>query len=161
MQTLVPLLPCLSIILSIPMDHPVPSQKSASPLPQSHTKTPQFPSHNDPRVWFLTDGLSPIAISLSRHLLQHGDYVVSGVLPLEYAGERGDDLREFIGELGEQGLESQDDEDDMDVDDESDGEHSGGEDTGEEKEVTGHRQQKRRRSGPWIERFKVVALDGR
>jgi hypothetical protein len=49
-----------------------------------------------PRVWFLTDGLSPIAIALSRTLLRRGDYVVSSILPEEFKGPRGDGLRNFI-----------------------------------------------------------------
>jgi hypothetical protein len=94
--------------------------------------------------------------------LQHGDYVVSGVLPKEYAGVRGDELKEFIGEIAAQGQENQDDAgDEMDVDYESDGEPSGGGDTGEGQEEIRQKSQKRKSWTPWSERFKVVALDGR
>jgi hypothetical protein len=158
---------CIPSPADPPMD---PLQTPTSPLPHSQPKTPQFPPHNGSRVWLLTDGLSPIAISLSRHLLRHGDYVVSGVLPGEFAGQRGNELRALIDELGEQrdaGLQGGDeDADDMDVDDESneDGPSvvtSGGGDTGNTEEGSGWKEQKRKRWRPWHERFKVVALDGR
>jgi NAD(P)-dependent dehydrogenase (short-subunit alcohol dehydrogenase family) len=152
------------------MDPSPSTQTPQSPLPQAHPKTPQFPPHKDPRVWFLTDGLSPIAISLSRHLLRHGDSVVAGILPGEFQGKRGDGLRAFMEADGflEQGQdeavwtgaqEMDDDDDAMDVDgEESDGEESGVP-GGEEENM--RKLQKKKRWRPWNERFKVVALDGR
>ncbi|KAG8625934.1 hypothetical protein KVT40_006335 [Elsinoe batatas] len=44
-------------------------------------RVPKFPAHNAPRVWFLTSASSPIGISLSRHLLAHGDYIIAGLPP--------------------------------------------------------------------------------
>ena len=38
---------------------------------------PQFPSHNEPRTWFLTCADSAIGIALTRQLLEHGDKVVA------------------------------------------------------------------------------------
>ncbi|PSK44722.1 hypothetical protein B9Z65_8931 [Elsinoe australis] len=48
-------------------------------------RVPKFPTHNAPRVWFLTSASTPIGISLSRHLLSHGDYIVAGVSPTDLA----------------------------------------------------------------------------
>jgi hypothetical protein len=59
----------------------------------------------EPRVWFLTDGLSPLALDLSRKLIGNGDYVVLGVLPDELSGTRGDGLRELVAN-GENGMEN-------------------------------------------------------
>lgn len=39
----------------------------------------QFPSHNEPRVWLITAGDSPIGISVARQVLAHGDYVLLGL----------------------------------------------------------------------------------
>ena len=86
-------------------------------------------------MWFITDGLAPIAISLSRYLLEHGDYVVAGVLPTEFTEERGDELREFLVEVAHEG----------------DAEGRDGMENGD-----GPRTMKR-----WRERFKVVGLDSR
>jgi NAD(P)-dependent dehydrogenase (short-subunit alcohol dehydrogenase family) len=76
---------------------------------ESHTSRPNLPpistdfsqlierSHSTiPKVWFLTDGLSPIAVALSRTLLRRGDYVVSSILPEEFKGVRGDGLRDLL-----------------------------------------------------------------
>ena len=38
---------------------------------------PQFPNHENPRVWFLSAADSPIGIALIRHLLEHGDHIVA------------------------------------------------------------------------------------
>lgn len=38
-----------------------------------------FPSHNEPRVWVITAGDSPIGISVARQILAHGDYVLLGL----------------------------------------------------------------------------------
>ncbi|KAL4939565.1 hypothetical protein BDV06DRAFT_214176 [Aspergillus oleicola] len=40
---------------------------------------PQFPSHNDSRVWVITAGDSPIGISAARHILAHGDSALVGL----------------------------------------------------------------------------------
>ena len=73
---------------------------SDSRLPRS----PKFPTHNSPRVWFLTSANSPVGISLSRHLLAHGDYVTAGVLPVEFEKheDRSSDFRAFLDEVGQQ-----------------------------------------------------------
>ncbi|OCL08522.1 NAD(P)-binding protein [Glonium stellatum] len=64
-------------------------------------RSPRFPPHNAPRVWFLTTGTSPIAIALARQVLEHGDYIVAGVLPLEFEknNERSEEFREFLEEV--------------------------------------------------------------
>lgn len=58
------------------------------PLPDS--SHPQFPSHNEPRVWVITAGDSPIGISLTRQSLAHGDYVLAG---LAYSNLERDECR--------------------------------------------------------------------
>ncbi|KAK4506184.1 hypothetical protein PRZ48_004149 [Zasmidium cellare] len=70
---------------------------SDSKLPRA----PKFPTHNAPRVWFLTCANSPIGISLCRHLLAHGDYVTAGVQPVEFEkeAERSQDFKDFLEEL--------------------------------------------------------------
>lgn len=67
----------------------------------SRPRSPHFPPHNAPRVWFLTTGTSPIAIALARQVLDHGDYIVAGVLPLEFEkrNERSEEFREFLEEV--------------------------------------------------------------
>jgi len=122
-------------------------------------KSPQFPPHKEPRIWFVTDGLSPIAIALSRRLLQHGDYVISGVLPSDYLGVRGDEMRELIQDVAREreGDEDVDGGDVMDVDTaKGSGEKLDDDDSGEEARSPPSKRQKR-----WRERFKIVALDGR
>lgn len=104
----------------------------------------------------MTDGLAPIAIVLSRYLLEHGDYVVAGTLPSEFEASRGEGLRNFMGEIARLGKEETEEEDDEDSTIETlDGMELGGEKKGEEKSET---KQKRRK---WRDRFRVVRLDGR
>ena len=64
-------------------------------------RSPHFPPHNAPRVWFLTIGSSPIAIALSRQVLDHGDYVVAGVVPVEVEKREGhtEDFRAFLEDV--------------------------------------------------------------
>lgn len=137
------------------------------PAQHSVPQTPHFPPSKEPRVWFLTDGLSPIAISLSRHLLRHGDFVISGVLPSESNGTRGDELREFMEDMAQEGNLADDlgEEDDMDIDvldvgGDGDGE---GEGEGESEEVSEEGRPKAQRPAKkrWRERFKIIALDER
>ncbi|KAF4556732.1 Short chain dehydrogenase-like protein 49 [Elsinoe fawcettii] len=69
-----------------PPPSPKPSTSPKNPPTQDNPdlkppRVPKFPTHNAPRVWFLTSASSPIGISLSRHLLSHGDYIVAGVSP--------------------------------------------------------------------------------
>jgi NAD(P)-dependent dehydrogenase (short-subunit alcohol dehydrogenase family) len=67
------------------------------------TPTPalQFPTHNAPRVWLLTSGDSPIGISLARKVLDHGDYVVSGIIPADFEreGARREEFQDFLCEV--------------------------------------------------------------
>ncbi|KAF5847804.1 hypothetical protein GGP41_009032 [Bipolaris sorokiniana] len=74
-----------------------PSSSSKPPRP----KSPHFPPHNAPRVWFITRGVSPIAIALARQVLEHGDYVVTGVMPVEFEKREGqvDDFRTFLQDV--------------------------------------------------------------
>lgn len=69
----------------------------------SATPAPAFPTHNAPRVWLITSGDSPIGISLARQLLDHGDYVVIGIIPAEFEkdGCRSSELKSFLAEVGE------------------------------------------------------------
>ncbi|KAF2028557.1 NAD(P)-binding protein [Setomelanomma holmii] len=70
---------------------------SKPPRPRS----PHFPPHNAPRVWFITRGVSPIAIALARQVLEHGDYVVAGVMPIEFEKREGqsEDFRSFLEDV--------------------------------------------------------------
>lgn len=63
---------------------------------------PQFPTHNAPRVWLLTSGDSPIGISIARQILNHGDYVVSGIIQAEFEndGARSKEFKSFLAEVG-------------------------------------------------------------
>ena len=65
------------------------------------TPAPQFPTHNAPRVWLLTSGDSPIGISLARQALDHGDYVVSGIIPADFErdGARSEEFQNFLTEV--------------------------------------------------------------
>ncbi|KAK4580180.1 hypothetical protein LTR86_000383 [Recurvomyces mirabilis] len=67
-------------------------------------REPKWPTHNAPRVWFITCANSPVGITLTRHLLAHGDYVTAGVLPVEFEKheDRSADFREFLEEVGTQ-----------------------------------------------------------
>jgi NAD(P)-dependent dehydrogenase (short-subunit alcohol dehydrogenase family) len=64
-------------------------------------RSPHFPPHNAPRVWFINRGVSPIAIALARQVLEHGDYVVAGVVPTEFEKKEGqsEDFRNFLEEV--------------------------------------------------------------
>ncbi|CZT50187.1 related to hypercellular protein (hypA) [Rhynchosporium secalis] len=58
-----------------------------------------FPTHNSPRIWFLTSALSPLAVRLMRLLLAHGDYVAAGLPPSEIEDEeRSAEYKELINE---------------------------------------------------------------
>ncbi|KAL8967228.1 MAG: hypothetical protein Q9197_005546 [Variospora fuerteventurae] len=46
--------------------------------PASTVPAPQFPAHQEPRVWLLSSGASPIGVALARQLLAHGDHVIFG-----------------------------------------------------------------------------------
>lgn len=89
------------------MTDPAPpsSNPPSSNPPAQPPKTPQFPPHNAPRVWLLTNGASPISINLARHLLAHGDYVVSCVCPraIEHDERHGLQLAAFYEEIRRQG----------------------------------------------------------
>ncbi|EXJ83701.1 hypothetical protein A1O1_07325 [Capronia coronata CBS 617.96] len=65
------------------------------------TPTPQFPTHNAPRVWLITSGDSPVGISVSRQVLDHGDYVVSGIIQSEFESDspRGQQFKRFLSEV--------------------------------------------------------------
>lgn len=59
----------------------------------------QFPTHNSPRIWFLTSSLSPLAVRLIRTLLTHGDYVAAGLPPSEMSCDtRSAEFRDLINE---------------------------------------------------------------
>ncbi|KAF2878585.1 hypothetical protein BDV95DRAFT_557870 [Massariosphaeria phaeospora] len=79
------------------------TQQNSAPPSSSRPqrpRSPHFPPHNAPRVWFITRGSSPIAIALARQVLDHGDYVVTGVQPIEFEKREGqsDDFRAFLEE---------------------------------------------------------------
>ncbi|KAG9239345.1 hypothetical protein BJ875DRAFT_479471 [Amylocarpus encephaloides] len=58
-----------------------------------------FPTHNSPRIWFLTSALSPLSVRLIKLLLAHGDYVAAGLPPAEIENDdRSTEFRELINE---------------------------------------------------------------
>lgn len=60
---------------------------------------PQFPTHNSPRCWFITDALNPLAVRLIRLLLIHGDYIAAGLPPSGLEDEeRSAEFKELISE---------------------------------------------------------------
>lgn len=69
------------------------SESSKSPPIPAAT----FPTHNAPRIWFLTSAFNPTAIRLMRLLLSHGDYVAAG-LPGAVEEERSEEFKELIAE---------------------------------------------------------------
>ena len=66
------------------------------------TPSPQFPTHNAPRVWLITSGDSPIGIALARQALNHGDSVVSGIIPAEFErdGARSEEFKALLADVG-------------------------------------------------------------
>lgn len=75
------------------------STASASRPPRP--RSPTFPPHNAPRVWFIAIGTAPIAIALAKQVLDHGDYVVAGVHPIDFEKREGqsEDFRLFVEEV--------------------------------------------------------------
>ena len=71
------------------------------PDPYIPPRSPNFPSHTGPRIWLLTSADSPLGISLTRHLLQHGDHVTAGVCALDFETHdaRSADFRAFLHEV--------------------------------------------------------------
>ncbi|KAB8237728.1 short chain dehydrogenase/reductase family protein [Aspergillus alliaceus] len=65
---------------------------------------PQFPTHNEPRVWVITAGDSPVGISVTRQILSHGDYVLAGLAHsrLERDECRQDEFETFLTEIDSQ-----------------------------------------------------------
>jgi len=55
---------------------------SCSPSPDQ-SRHPQFPNDRL-RVWFLTDGTSPVAIKLAQHLLEYGHHVIAVLAPRHF-----------------------------------------------------------------------------
>ncbi|KAJ6024255.1 hypothetical protein N7540_005052 [Penicillium herquei] len=71
--------------------------------PSPDFRSQQFPSHNEPRVWLITAGDSPIGISVARQVLAHGDYVLLGLAysALERDKRRQDGFEAFLAEVEE------------------------------------------------------------
>lgn len=71
--------------------------------PSPDYRAQQFPSHNEPRVWLITAGDSPIGISVARQVLGHGDYVLLGLAHsvLERDQRRRDGFDAFLAEVEE------------------------------------------------------------
>lgn len=63
---------------------------------------PNFPTRNEPRVWFITSGDSSLGIALAKQALDHGDYVVSGINAAEFEadGGRSHSFKTFLAEVG-------------------------------------------------------------
>lgn len=64
----------------------------------------QFPSHSNPRNWFITAGASPIGLALARAVLAHGDSVILGAESADVEKgygrprERAEELERFVRE---------------------------------------------------------------
>lgn len=69
--------------------------------PSPDPRTQHFPSHNEPRVWLITAGDSPIGISVARQVLAHGDYAVLGLAHsvLDRDQRRRDGFEAFLAEV--------------------------------------------------------------
>jgi NAD(P)-dependent dehydrogenase (short-subunit alcohol dehydrogenase family) len=69
--------------------------------PSPDYSRPQFPSHNDPRVWVITAGDSPIGISVARQILIHGDCALVGLAysTLDRDEVRRDMFEAFLAEV--------------------------------------------------------------
>ncbi|KAJ5598495.1 hypothetical protein N7537_008579 [Penicillium hordei] len=65
----------------------------------------QFPSHNEPRVWLITAGDSPIGLSVARQVLAHGDYAFLGLAhsALERDERRRNEFEAFLAEAEHHG----------------------------------------------------------
>ncbi|KAJ5471138.1 hypothetical protein N7530_008495 [Penicillium desertorum] len=65
----------------------------------------QFPSHNEPRVWLITAGDSPIGLSVARQVVAHGDYAFLGLAhsALERDERRRDEFDAFLAEVEHHG----------------------------------------------------------
>ncbi|CAI7653477.1 unnamed protein product [Penicillium glandicola] len=65
----------------------------------------QFPSHNEPRVWLITAGDSPIGLSVARQVLAHGDFAFLGLAhsALERDERRRDEFDAFLAEVEHHG----------------------------------------------------------
>lgn len=96
--------------------------------------TPTFPPSSSPRTWLITAAASPIGLRLSRALLAHGDNVVLGALRSDLAFLAADrSYKEEGGEAGE----------------------------GARAEQFGRFVGSEARDMGWVERLRVVTLDGR
>ena len=82
-----------------------PGLQSPPPLPPQPPPEPAFPAHDEPRVWLISSGDSPIGITVSRQVLEHGDYVVSGLVPasLTRAEGRREQFTEFMEDIEQRG----------------------------------------------------------
>lgn len=78
-------------------------QEPTSPTPENTQAEPkaQWPKHSGPRVWFLSNGYSPVALALARRLIEHGDYVGLGVPSAASELTEGleDDLNKLLEEV--------------------------------------------------------------
>jgi NAD(P)-dependent dehydrogenase (short-subunit alcohol dehydrogenase family) len=128
--------------------------QSTEELGESLEESPKAKASDErpvgPQVWFMTDGLSPVAISLTRKLLAKGDSVVLGVEPKEVNGERGEGLKDLVDEVDE-GADDDEEEDKETRTGQGEEENEGDED---------EPRQKTSRKG-WSERFRVLPFDAR
>ncbi|KAI9036685.1 short chain dehydrogenase/reductase family protein [Aspergillus affinis] len=73
----------------------------AENLPSPDYSRPQFPAHNEPRVWMITAGDSPIGISVTRQILMHGDCALVGLAHTNLDRDecRRDEFDAFLAEI--------------------------------------------------------------
>lgn len=53
-------------------------------------------------MWLITSGDSPVGIALARQVLEHGDYVVAGIIQAEFEADEGRsyEFKCFLAEVG-------------------------------------------------------------
>lgn len=140
-----------------------PSGATSAAQPAQPPKNPQFPPHNAPRVWFLTNGSSAVSINLARYLLAHGDYVVTAVSPVEIDKEerRARDFGAFLEEVRRQGPK---DKSKGNGPASEPGDVSSAVDTAngddDEQPMNGKASNGGMKQKPWRERIRVVPLEG-
>jgi NAD(P)-dependent dehydrogenase (short-subunit alcohol dehydrogenase family) len=92
---------------------------SQEPLPSPSIADQSFEHEALPltssKVWLLTDGLSPLAVSLTRRLLENGDCVIAGIAPEDFSSPRATFLKELLHECdGQSGNQFDEDLDESD-----------------------------------------------
>jgi NAD(P)-dependent dehydrogenase (short-subunit alcohol dehydrogenase family) len=84
------------------------SEQPPSPSNADQSFDPETSPSTSPKVWLLTDGLSPLAVGLARRLLENGDCVVAGIQPGEFYTPRANGLKVLLQECDNQKVNEED-----------------------------------------------------